>query len=144
MQDFVAFGGLWAIGCPFFINLSFVSVWLFIICFSFFLSFLSFFLHLSSARSLRHTYAFHYPRYLVISLDCTILSSTRSPDVLIVPAALEPFRYNIATYDCALEAAFTLCSFCCMVQIAISGVSYNAIYICLRLGWSMLDLYRNL
>jgi hypothetical protein len=57
-------------------------------------------LHLSPARSLRNTYALHYPRYLVISLDCTNLSS----DVLIVPAALEPFRYNIATYDCVLSA----------------------------------------
>jgi hypothetical protein len=66
----VAFGGLWAIGCLIFINLSFISVSVFFISISifFFLPFLFVILSwLSSSRSLLHTYALHFPQYLVIS-----------------------------------------------------------------------------
>jgi hypothetical protein len=72
----VAFGGLWAIGCAFFINLSFT-------CVSFFLLFgLLFIISIDSSlfpvQSVIHTflvpylYAPHYPRYLLVIYDALL------------------------------------------------------------------------
>jgi len=100
MNACVAFGGIWAIGCLFFINLSFVSVSVFFISFFTFLPFLFVILSwLSSSHSLLHTYALHYPQYLVISDVLLGLYKNYSQpllfeDVLIIFTTLECLHYN--------------------------------------------------
>jgi len=120
----VSFGGLWAIGCPFFINLSFISVSAFFIYPSFLLSLC--FLYLSRLVPTFFTPYLCCPlsRYLVISDALLGLYKLTQPASTMCELILPPSTLSVAIATTLLSEWPLLCVLVCLYrQIAINGVS---------------------